>query len=529
MRSDRRRELLEQMEREEKEIRQEKFFKFTRVISVIYAVLLVALFVVLFMLKVIPTSYLVMGGIVMAFVSLFVVPVLFSYHGKKGRKIVALIVAILMLGVFGAGIYYVSNTMGFIDEITKEEIPTEDYYVLVKAGTAPTEEEIEAYRKENGKDADLHGMGYQYVDISDISGEMLGSLLTNDARYSEAKAELQNIVDVTYDYAESQEVLYDRLVKEQPEGETRYRAIFMSAALYQSGKAENWENIETETQILYTVKLPIEVVSTIDQVDVSKESFNIYVSGTDLDGYRSDVNMIATVNPVTHKVLITSIPRDYYVYLPSKEAKDKLTHSSIYGVEETVAAVEETLGININYYVRVNYTALKSVVDAIGGIDVESEYTFTTSGMGSLNGHYFVKGTNHLDGDAALAFSRERHSFPAGDMQRNINQQLVLEAIIKKATSSTTIMKSYSSLLEAVGSNMKTNMTTTEMSDIVKLQVSEMPSWDIERQSIKGENGYDLCYALGFKAAVVNRIPEEEAKALDEIVKVSIGQATDTE
>jgi anionic cell wall polymer biosynthesis LytR-Cps2A-Psr (LCP) family protein len=160
----------------------------------------------------------------------------------------------------------------------------------------------------------------------------------------------------------------------------------------------------------------------------------------------------------------------------------------------------------------------------MGGIEVDSPYAFTTSGMGSLNGHTFVKGINKLDGRAALAFCRERKSFANGDMQRNENQQLVMEGIIRKAVSSTTLLTKYTSILEAVQNNMETNMTLDEMSSLIKMQLDGMPSWNIQKQSIKGANGYDLCYALGFKAAIVEQDPVENAKATDNIIKVMTGK-----
>ena len=297
-----------------------------------------------------------------------------------------------------------------------------------------------------------------------------------------------------------------------------------SAASYEVLKGEN-SALETETKILYTVKVPVETDEKTNAVDVTKESFNVYISGIDVEGdistvSRTDVNMIATVNPVTHQVLLTSIPRDYYVNLPSKGAKDKLTHSGLYGIQETIGAVEDIMGIDINYYVRVNYTTAVKLVDAIGGIEVDSPYAFTTSGMQNLNGYHFVKGINKLDGKAALAFCRERHSFVNGDMQRNENQQLVMEGILKKATSSTTILTSYTSILDAVRGNMETDMSAGEMSSLIKMQLDGMPGWDIRKQAIKGANGWGLCYALGFSAAIVEQDPEENARAVDNIVKI---------
>ena len=493
MRSDRRREIQAQMEADRKDEMKKKGNIFCRTVSIIYTVLAVAFVVLLAWLNVLPAKYFWAGVVLLAVASLFIVPVMYSFHGKKGRKIGATVVAFLLIAVFGVGTYYLADTLNFLGDITAIREVTEDYHVVVKA--------------------DFVG-----EDVSGISGQTVGTYMDNDLNYSEAKAMLQKEVNVEYAYEDGISTLLEKLYS----GE--YPAILISAASYEGLKGEHSE-LETDTRILYTLKVPVETEDKTSAVDVTKDPFNVYISGIDVEGdistvSRTDVNMIATVNPVTHEVLLTSIPRDYYVNLPSKGAKDKLTHSGLYGIQETIGAVEDIMGIDINYYVRVNYTTVVKLVDAIGGIQVDSPYEFTTSGMQSLNGHHFVKGINNLDGRAALAFCRERHSFLNGDMQRNENQQLVMEGILRKALSSTTILTSYTSILDAVRGNMETNMSPDQMSDIVKMQLDGMPGWDIQKQAIKGTNGWGQCYALGFEASIVDQDPEENARAVDEIVKI---------
>lgn len=493
MRSDRRREIQAQMEADRKDEMKKKGNIFCRTVSIIYTVLAVAFVVLLAWLNVLPAKYFWAGVVLLAVASLFIVPVMYSFRGKKGRKIGATVVAFLLIAVFGVGTYYLADTLNFLGDITSIRQVTEDYHVVVKA--------------------DFVG-----EDVSGLSGQTVGTYMDNDLNYSEAKAMLQKEVNVEYAYEDGISTLLEKLYS----GE--YPAILISAASYEGLKGEHSE-LETDTRILYTLKVPVETEDKTSAVDVTKEPFNVYISGIDVEGdistvSRTDVNMIATVNPVTHEVLLTSIPRDYYVNLPSKGAKDKLTHSGLYGIQETIGAVEDIMGIDINYYVRVNYTTVVKLVDAIGGIQVDSPYEFTTSGMQSLNGHHFVKGINNLDGRAALAFCRERHSFLNGDMQRNENQQLVMEGILRKALSSTTILTSYTSILDAVRGNMETNMSPDQMSDIVKMQLDGMPGWDIQKQAIKGTNGWGQCYALGFEASIVDQDPEENARAVDEIVKI---------
>jgi len=242
-------------------------------------------------------------------------------------------------------------------------------------------------------------------------------------------------------------------------------------------------------------------------VDVTGESFNVLVSGIDVTGdinetvSRSDVNMVVTINPRTREVLLTSIPRDYYVELPSYGAMDKLTHTGIYGAEETIGAVEELLDIEINYYAKVNYSTITGLVDAIGGIDIVSPYSFDTHGMGVY--YHFEEGEIHLDGSQALAYCRERQSWIDGDMKRNENQQLILEAVIKKLTRGPVILFKYASILDAVKGTVETDMGKGDMTDLVKMQLKDMRSWDISKQALKGEPDFADCYSLGDSASVV--------------------------
>lgn len=493
MRSDRRKAIAAQLE-EEKKAEKKKHNGFFRVIAVLYTILAVAFVVLLCKLNVLPAKYLYPGIGILALVTLFTVPVMFSKKGKQGRRIVAAVVAFALMGVFGTGTWYMADTLDFLDKITNvTNVVKEKFYVVVEEAS-PLEE------------------------VKALDGKSLGTFISEDIVYSEAKANLQKEVAVEYAYEETYEALFDKLRNKE------YEAVFLSSATYENYGKDHAEIVKG-TRILYTVEVPIEKEASTSAVDVNKESFNVYIGGLDYNGKigsvgRTDVNMIATVNPLTHKVLLTSIPRDYYITLPTKDAKDKLTHAGNYGVHETIGALEDVLGIDINYYLRVNYTTAVKLVDAIGGIQVNSDHDFTTSGMQSLSGHHFVKGINQLDGKAALAFSRERHSFLDGDMQRNLNQQLVMKAILEKVSSSTTILTSYTGILDAVKDNMETNMSGEDMTSIVKAQLKDMPKWDIERQAIRGNVGLELCYALGMKASVVLQIPEENAHATDTIVKI---------
>ena len=506
MRSERR-EAREAARRQRAEAREDKL---CRVLSAAYSVIVLAFIGALIWINVLPAKYLWALIAVLALISLFIVPVMYSRHGVRKRKRISAIFAIVLILGFGVGTWYLTNTIEFLGDISvgSQVKELKEDYVLVVNADAP------------------------YADVQELSGIGVGTWLSSDSNYMEAKDDLQREVAVEYKYLDNLNQLFDGLAAggyETISATTgypqmqEYSAVFISAAAYESLKTERESLLET-TRVLHTVSVKVGEAAEIKSVDVTKESFNVYVSGLDFTGdisqnYHSDVNMLVTVNPVSHEVLMTSIPRDYYVKLLSRDSMDKLTHTGLYGIQETVAAVEDMMGVDINYYVKVNYNTVVTLVDAMGGIEINSPYAFTTHGMGELNGINFNEGYNWLNGNMALAYCRERKSWVDGDMRRNENQQLIMEAIIKKATGSTTILTNYTSLLEAVRGNMETSMSADEMTSLVKMQLKDMPSWDIKKNALKGRNDYQFCYALGFNAAIVNQDPEQIAKAADMIVR----------
>ena len=204
-------------------------------------------------------------------------------------------------------------------------------------------------------------------------------------------------------------------------------------------------------------------------VDTSiQDPFSVYISGIDVYGEieqtsRSDVNIIATVNPKTHQILLVTTPRDYYVPIPgiSRGQEDKLTHAGNYGVDVSMATLEELYQVKIPFFARINFTSLIDIVDHLGGVDVYSEYEFRTS-RNSEHVMDVQKGLNHFNGEEALAFSRERENVPGGDNQRGKNQQAVITAMIKKMISPQMLMKA-NSIIDDVSGNVETNMSQEQM------------------------------------------------------------------
>lgn len=486
MRSDRKRE--REINRQNK--KEGRMNNFSKILSIIYSVLVICFAALIIWLNVLPLKYLAALIAILSIVSVFIVPVMYSKYGKPTRKKIATGFAVVLIAFFGVGTYYLAATLDFLGDITSIVGQKETFYLLVDKDSE--------YKKE-----------------TELSGEIIGAYAISDGVYAEARTSLVDKLDVEYKYEEELSVLFDKLG-------TEYMGVFVSAASYESINGDD-KVLEEKTRIIHKISVAKERKNTTKDVNVTKEPFNVLISGIDVEGdigiiSRSDVNMVATINPVTKEVLLTSIPRDAYVELPSKGAYDKLTHTGLYGADETVQAVENLLGIEINYYVKVNYSTVVKLVDAIGGIDINSPYAFTTHGM--KDRYTFSAGNIHLDGKQALAYSRERKSWVDGDMRRNENQQLILEAIIKKATSSSTILSKYTSILNSIKSNMETDMSSKAMTSLVKMQIDDMSSWTIKRQAVKGTPDYKECFAVGTNASVVCVSATDIAEVEDKILEV---------
>ena len=226
---------------------------------------------------------------------------------------------------------------------------------------------------------------------------------------------------------------------------------------------------------------------------ITDSPFVLYVSGNDSEGElkangRSDVNMLIAVNPQTGKILLVNTPRDYYVNLPGIGELDKLTHAGIYGVDESMKTLAELYGIPIQYYVKLNFTGFEEIIDALGGVTVESDVDFTVA-----NWHYVV-GENDLSGIEALAFARERYSFTTGDRQRGKNQQAVIRGVVKKVCSPA-ILTNYLDLLHAAEGTVETNMAMKDITALVKYQLDKGINWDIESISADGTGDQKYCYS----------------------------------
>ena len=271
---------------------------------------------------------------------------------------------------------------------------------------------------------------------------------------------------------------------------------------------EGYEDFPAQIRVLSTKQVEQVVENVLPAQETSSDSvINVYISGSDTRDStlsaltRSDVNIIASVHTKTGQVLLLSTPRDYYVPLSiSGGVPDKLTHAGIYGIQVSMDTLSMLYDISIDYYFKVNFTGFVDIINALGGIEVQSDYAFTSGG------YQFQQGTNVLDGEAALTFCRERYAFSSGDRQRGRNQMAVIEGIIRKAASPS-ILTSYTSILEGVQNCIDTNIPYDQMADLVRQQLSEGTSWNVTTYSADGTGDYQVPYSMSSSVYVM--VPDQ--------------------
>lgn len=298
---------------------------------------------------------------------------------------------------------------------------------------------------------------------------------------------------------------------------------------------ESYADFDNNTRVVYQTSYKVENTDKANAVtDITSKPFNVLISGSDTRGGfdengRSDVIMVATINPKTSTILLTSVPRDFYVTTACDAADgcmqgalDKITHTGIHGTNTTKRTVEQLLGIEINYTFKVGFDAVTDLVDALGGVDVyvEPGYAVSTS---TFSVH---EGTNHLDGQHALAYARERYSYTEGDRQRTKNQQQVLMGIVNEATKPSVITK-YASIMDAMSNTFSTTMSNEEISDLIKYQINNNPKWKMEQYMVDGTGDTLMCAELGDAASVM--VPDQSTvkMAKDKINAVLAGKSAD--
>lgn len=489
------------------------FMIFAIILSVILVVFTGGLIYQIFKLQILPDNILIPIILVLILLTMiFVLLINFSTHGLVSKILCSLMVVVLS-AVYGLGNYYLYSTNTTLETVTDQENKAKNTVSVVALNSSGLE------------------------DVNSLEGSKLGVLKTigNEA----TKKSLTDLKKNNVTYTKK---TYDNMLgmlKALYDGEVD--AIVLNEA-YRSNVCdlEDYTNFNNDTKVIHkTVYYTKENSSSLAVSDITSKPFNILISGNDLFGSldenaRSDVDMLVTINPVTSTILLTSIPRDSYVkevcndYACNYGAYDKLTHTGIYGVDTTKDTIENMLDIDINYVYRVNFTSMIDIVDALGGVDVTVPEGMAVSKFytnSNLEGVH--EGENCLDGKRALAYSRERKAYLDGDLQRARNQQQVLQAMFKKATSPE-IIKNYTSLLKALVGAFDTNMTTQEITSFIKYQIQAKPSWKFEQFVLKGDNDLRTSAELGSEVSVVILYDSYINIAHDKIQAVLDGQSSDT-
>lgn len=436
------------------------------------ASILLGLSTILFMYKIIriniiPTKYFVPILILTLLFDVALVLGLIIKNVKLKLKKASIIIAVLLSIINIVAYCYIDRAFDFIDTLKSKGIQIENYQVLVLA------------------DSNIN-------TIEDLNGKMVSYVKTLGNSHKAMEELKKKVGLVSNNKTDSGELISGLLNKSLTAVLIEDSYIEMIKEQYQT----EGKDFSSLIKSIYTVKLEIRETPIVKEVDVVNDTFALYISGIDTFGdistvSRSDVNIVAVVNPKTKQVLLISIPRDYYVKLHGIETdmKDKLTHAGMYGIETSVKTIEDILDIDINYYLKVNFTSVVDIVDALGGIEVDSKYAFST-----YDNYSFKKGINKLDGLATLYFSRERYAFSGGDRVRGQNQQAVITAIIKKAATPAIITK-YDSLLKALDGKFQTNIGSENISKLIKMQLGDMASWKIKSISLDGTDSSNYTYS----------------------------------
>lgn len=472
------------------------------VITIIVIMLSVVFMGLLAMTKMIPTIYMLIIGIVLAVIAAIIW--LLVWHTRyTGRFIGGTVLAVIMIAILAFGGFYINKTRSAISNISGETTEVTQMAVYVKSDDAADSVEATA--------------GYTYGILSSLDRE------NTDGAVAHLNSQFGTEVQ-TKEYAGLTE-LADGILN----GE-------VNAMLLNSGYLSVYEDMDGYTDFSTKIKEvgTVDVESTIQSAEESTpvepittanggKVYTIYLSGIDTRGEmtaksRSDVNIIATVNTDTHEILLVSTPRDYFVPLSiSGGAPDKLTHAGIYGIDVCMDTLGMLYDIDINYYFRINFGGFVKVIDALGGITVNSDYDFDSK---NILGYHFNKGENYVNGEQALIFARERYAFQEGDRQRGKNQMEVIRGVVKKALSPE-ILTSYSSILSSLDGCFGTNITYEEIAQILQQQLTNGGDWTIVSYSVNGTGATEKPYSMSQKAYVM--VPDyntvDKAKSLMEKVR----------
>ncbi len=452
-----------------------KFSKWNIVLISVFSIIFCGMFIALisFMkrMPILPTGYL--AGMIVLLIILFVLGMVLWLSKKIICRIIGIVLILITFISQAVEIYFLANSVKAMDVIANQTTETTTFgiYVLNDSG-------IETVDELSGKNVGV-GTDFSNDDLLEKLAEYNFEILDYDTQSTTVDALLNGECDAVV-----LNTAYITLLEESDLGEA----------------------FDNQVKLIETID--ITTVIEIEEPINMEEPFIVYISGKDTWGHisvtsRSDVNILAVVNPATKHILLVSTPRDYYVPLSiSNGVNDKLTHAGIYGIDVCKDTMEMIYDIDIDHYLIVNFSGFEGLIDAMGGITVWSDYDFDVDKIG-----HFSKGENQLTGLEALAFVRERHAFASGDRQRGANQMNVIQSVIQKMSSKDTLLN-YADILAECDGTFATDMSSEEISDLVAYQIYNPGDWNIEKVSVSGEGAHKNVFSLSQACYVM--IPYED-------------------
>lgn len=485
--------------------------KFSKVLSILLSVVLViSSFYLLYQvirLNVLPSKFLFPLTIGVVVLDAIFILLLIYFSKNVVSKIVCIVLTLFICVASCMGGYYISKTQNVLSSITNVAKHAKNTVsVVVKESSS-------------------------IKNKSQLNGVSVGSLRLNEQGPKKALKELssEGIVLSQTEYDSMTALL-----------EAFYNGEVDSIIINESSRSqildmEAYSNFDSNTRVVYQTSYKVKNNDSATSVsDITSKPFNVLISGSDTRGGfdengRSDVIMIATVNPKTHTILLTSVPRDFYVTTACdagdgcmQGALDKITHTGIHGTNTTKRTVEQLLGIEINYTFKVGFDTVTELVDILGGVDV-----YVEPGYATTNSLYSVhEGINHLNAEQALAFARDRYSYTEGDRQRTKNQQQVLMGIVKEATKPS-VITNYAAIMDTMANTFSTTMSNEEITDLIKYQLNNNPTWKMEQYMVDGTGDTLMCAELGDAASVM--VPDQSTvkMAKDKINAVLAGKSSE--
>lgn len=466
--------------------------KVGKVFGVIFSIILiVATLYLLFnlvKLNILPSKLLFLITIIFVLLDLIFVLLLCFMTKGFGSKLLCIIFSVIISLVSCLGGYYLSETGGSLSNITNVTKHSKNTVSVVVKQSSDMKKK---------KDLNGHSVGILRNIGTTGSKKVLKELNESGIEMNKTNFDSLNAM---------LEAFYNGDVDS---------VIINESSRSQITDMEAYADFDNNTRVVYQTSYKVENTDKANAVsNITNTPFNVLISGSDTRGGfdengRSDVIMVATVNPKTSTVLLTSIPRDYYVSTAcdagdgcQQGALDKITHTGIHGTNTTKRTVEQLLGIEINYTFKVGFDTVTDIVDAVGGIDVNVAPGYAVDRFEALPGFSVHEGVNRLNGEQALAYARERYAYNEGDRQRTQNQQQVLMGIVDKITSPA-IVTNYSSIMEAMANTFSTTMSNDEITSLIKYQLNSNPKWKIEQSMVDGTGDTLMCAELGDAAYVM--------------------------